>query len=200
MKDLGVLSLDELWVAIGYGKISPHQVIQKVLPDDSLKEGFKDKLIKKFGIEREGVKVTGLNDILIHISKCCNPVPGDPILGFITRGRGISIHSVECPNIDELDYDRERIVDVDWETHKDSTYPVKISVLSVDRQGILAAVSQAIASAESNISHAEITTSAENKKASLMFIIDIKNVGHLDRVFKNIEKVDGVVQVRRVRG
>jgi guanosine-3',5'-bis(diphosphate) 3'-pyrophosphohydrolase len=89
---------------------------------------------------------------------------------------------------------------VDWETQKDSTYPVKISVLSVDRQGILAAVSQAIASAESNISHAEITTSAENKKASLMFIIDIKNTSHLDKVFKNIEKVDGVVQVRRVRG
>ncbi|MBI1822827.1 MAG: bifunctional (p)ppGpp synthetase/guanosine-3',5'-bis(diphosphate) 3'-pyrophosphohydrolase [Nitrospirae bacterium] len=199
LKELGVLSLEELWVALGYGKISPHQVIQKVLPDDSLKEGFKEKLVKKFGIEKEGVKVTGMNDILIHISKCCNPVPGDPILGFITRGRGLSIHSVECPNIDELDYDRERIVDVDWETQKDSTYPVKISVLSVDRQGILAAVSQAIASAESNISHAEITTS-ESKKASLIFIIDIKNIQHLDRVFKNIEKVDGVVQVRRVRG
>ncbi|MBI1820517.1 MAG: bifunctional (p)ppGpp synthetase/guanosine-3',5'-bis(diphosphate) 3'-pyrophosphohydrolase [Nitrospirae bacterium] len=200
LKELGVLSLEELWVSLGYGRISPHQVIQKLLPEASFKEGLKDKLVQKLGMEKQGVKITGMNDILIHISKCCNAVPGDPIIGFITRGRGLSIHSVECPNIDELDYDKERIVDVDWETKTDSTYPVKISVLTVDKPGILASVSQAIASSEANITHAEITTSAENKKASLIFIIEIKNIQHLDRVFKNIEKVDSVVQVRRVRG
>ncbi|MHB8482091.1 MAG: RelA/SpoT family protein [Nitrospiria bacterium] len=199
LKELGVLSLEELWVSLGYGRVSPHQVLQKLLPDASFKEGLKDKLVQKLGMEKQGVKITGMNDILIHISRCCNPVPGDPIIGFITRGRGLSIHSVECPNIDELDYDKERIVDVDWETKTDSTYPVKISVLTVDKPGILASVSQAIASAEANITHAEITTSAENKKASLIFIIEIKNIHHLDKVFKNIEKVDSVVQARRVR-
>lgn len=202
LKDLGVLTPEELWTAIGYGKISPVQVINKILPGAVPSgEGLKEKLAKKFGFERkEGVKVTGMNDIMIHISKCCNPVPGDPILGFITRGRGLSVHSVECPNIDELDYDRERIVDVDWESSREATYPVKISVLSVDKPGILASVSQAIASSEANISHAEITTSNENRKASLVFIVDIKDTRHLEHVFKNIERVDGVVQVRRVRG
>ncbi len=200
LKELGVLSVEELWVLLGYGKISPHQVIQKLLPQDPLKEGIKDKPAKKPGTEKEGVKVTGMHDIMTHISKCCNPVPGDPIIGFITRGRGLSIHSVECPNIDELDYDKERIVDVDWETRTDSTYPVKISVVTVDKTGILASVSQAISSSEANISHAEITTSAENKKATLIFIIEIKDLQHLERVFKNIEKLESVVQVKRVRG
>jgi GTP pyrophosphokinase len=198
-KEQGIRTIDELCVAVGYGKISAHQAIRPLLPDTGLKEGFKDKIIKKVGLGKSEVKVSGLDDILIHLSKCCSPVPGEPIIGFITRGRGLSIHAVDCPNIDELDYDRDRLVDVDWDRDKASAaHPVDVTVLTVDRPGLLASVSSSISEAGANISHAEILTS-EDKRATLHFVIDITDTKHLERVLKNIEKVDGVIQARRVR-
>ena len=142
--------------------------------------------------------ILGVGDLLINLSKCCNPVPGDRIIGFITRGRGLSIHTVDCPNIDELDYDKDRLVEVSWETQKAMTHPVKILVLTVDRPGLLALISASIASAKANISYAGITTS-EEKKATLNFVVDVLDTAHLEKVLKNIQKIDGVIQARRVR-
>ena len=198
VKEQGIRSMEELFVAIGYGKISAHQVVRPLLPEPRLKESFTEKVIKKVGLGKSEVKVSGLDDILIHLSKCCSPVPGDQIIGFITRGRGLSIHTVDCPNIDELDYDRDRLVDVDWDIHTAATHPVDITVLTLDKPGLLASVSSSIAEARANISHAEIITT-EDKKATLHFVIDITDTKHLERVLKNIEKVDGVLHARRVR-
>lgn len=199
VKDMGFAEVEDLLVDVGYGKTSVQQIINHLLPEESLKEGLKEKVIKKIGIRPEGVKVKGVNDILIHLSKCCNPVPGDKIIGFITRGRGLSIHTVDCPNIDELDYDKERMVDVGWDVKGTETHPVKISVLTVDKPGLLANVSASITSAEANISHAEIKTT-EEKKAVLNFVVEITNIKHLEKVLKNIEKIEGVLQARRIRG
>ncbi len=198
-REMGFENIEDLLADIGYGKVSPQQIINHLLPEESLKEGLKEKVVKKIGIKPEGIKVNGINDILIHLSKCCNPVPGDNIIGFITRGRGLSIHTVDCPNIDELDYDKERMVDVGWDVKGAGTHPVKISVLTVDKPGLLANVSASITSAEANISHAEIKTT-EEKKAVLNFVVEITNTKHLEKVLKNIEKVEGVLQARRIRG
>lgn len=198
LKEQGIRSIEELFVAIGYGKVSAQHVIRPLLPEPKMKEGFKDKLIKKVGLAKSEVKVSGLDDILIHLSKCCNPVPGDQIIGFITRGRGLSIHTVDCPNIDELDYDQDRLVEVDWDKRADATHPVDISVLTQDRPGLLASVSSSISEAGANISQAEIITT-EDKKATLHFVIDIIDTRHLEKVLKNVEKVEGVLQARRVR-
>jgi GTP diphosphokinase / guanosine-3',5'-bis(diphosphate) 3'-diphosphatase len=198
VKEFGVASPEDLLVAIGYGRITTEQVIRALQPEAGLKEGLADKLIRKIGIHPTGVKIKGIGDLLIHLSKCCNPVPGDPIIGFVTRGRGLSVHTMDCPNIDELDYDKDRIVEVHWDTKETTPYSVKISVLTVDRPGMLASVSSAVTSAKANISHADITTT-DDRKAVLNFVVEILNAGHLAKVLKSVESVDGVVQAKRVR-
>ncbi|MBI5194481.1 MAG: bifunctional (p)ppGpp synthetase/guanosine-3',5'-bis(diphosphate) 3'-pyrophosphohydrolase [Nitrospirae bacterium] len=198
--EYSVKDIEELSVLVGYGKVSPKQIMKKLFPESVEKEEGKEKeeAPKRVRVPG-GVKVTGIDDILIHFSKCCNPVPGDKILGYITRGRGISIHTPSCPNIDELDYDKERLVSVEWDTTEPITYPVRISVSTIDRPGVLASVSAAITSSAANISHAEITTT-EDRRAILNFIVDVKDLTHLERAIQKIEQVNGVVQVRRLMG
>ncbi len=198
VKEIGIRSLDELFAAVGYGKVSAQHVIRPLLPEPHLKEGMKDKFIKKVGLDKNPVKVKGLDDILIVLSKCCMPVPGDHIIGYITRGRGLSIHTTDCPNIDELDYNKDRLVDVAWDKIAEAPYSVDIAVITIDKPGLLGSVSTAIAGAGANISHAEVVTT-EDKKASFHFVIEITNTKHLEKVIKNIEQVKGVFQVRRVR-
>jgi GTP pyrophosphokinase len=197
-KEFGLATQEDLIVAIGYGRITTEQVIRALQPAAALKEGLTDKLIRKIGIHPSGVKIKGIGDLLVHLSKCCNPVPGDTIIGFVTRGRGLSVHTVDCPNIDELDYDKDRIVEVNWDMKDTTPYSVKITVLTVDRPGMLASVSAAVTSAKANISHADITTT-EDKRATLNFVVEILNAGHLEKVLKSVESVDGVVQAKRVR-
>jgi GTP diphosphokinase / guanosine-3',5'-bis(diphosphate) 3'-diphosphatase len=148
--------------------------------------------------EERGVKVKGGRDLLMQLSRCCNPVPGDRIMGYITRGRGLTIHAVGCPNLDALDYDRDRLVDVEWDFATPSTHPVKVSVVAVDKPGVLANVSSSISGAEANITRAEIATS-ENRKAILDFVVEVQDTAHLERVLKAIERVEGVITARRVR-
>ena len=198
IKELGLANTDELLVAIGYGRVAVTQVLKRLHPDIGLKEGIKEKVIRKILPQEKGVRIRGVNDILIHLSKCCNPVPGDRIIGFITRGRGLSIHTVDCPNIDELDYDKDRLVEVDWDSKQTVPHPVQISVLTVDRPGMLASVSASISATQTNISHAEIKTT-EDKKASLNFVVDILNTAHLEKILKNIQHVEGVLSAKRVR-
>ncbi len=196
-KVCGVAGPEDLLVAIGYGRITTDQVITGLKPAPELKEGLAEKIFRKIGMESKGVPIKGVGDLLVHLSKCCNPVPGDRILGFVTRGRGLSIHTVDCPNIDELDYDKDRIVEVQWDAKTTTAYPVKIAVLTVDRPGMLASVSAAISAARANISHADITTS-DDRKAMLNFVVDVVNAGQIEKVLKSIEKVDGVVQAKRI--
>lgn len=198
VRGFGLSSTEELLVAIGYGRISAGQVVNRLLPEAQLKEGIAEKIIRKVLPQQRGVRIKGVNDILIHLSKCCSPVPGDRIIGYITRGRGLSVHTVDCPNIDELDYDKDRLVEVEWDSAQTAAHPVQISVLTVDQPGMLASVSASISGTNTNISHAEIKTT-EDKKAILNFVVDILNTSHLEKVLKNIQQVKGVLQARRVR-
>jgi GTP pyrophosphokinase len=196
-----------LFTAIGYGRISAIHVANRLCAEDgarSVVAGAVAEAEEKVGAKRvppadeKGVKVKGVHDLMMHLSKCCEPVPGDRIIGYITRGRGLTIHTADCPNLDALDYDKARLVEVDWDTTQATTVSVKISVLTLDKPGMLANVSAAITNAEANISRAEITT-REDRKALLDFIVEVQNTAHVDRVVKAIEKIDGVLQVRRVR-
>ncbi len=202
-KTCGYDTIDELAAAVGYGKVPSAQVLAQVLPQEQVaakpapaaEAPVRHPALKS---EEKGVRVKGGRDLLMQLSRCCNPVPGDRIMGYITRGRGLTIHSVGCPNLEALDYDKERLVEVDWDLSAAGTHPVKISVLAVDKPGVLANVSLAISGAEANISRAEITT-REDLKASLDFVVDITNTAHVGRVLKAIESVDGVITARRVR-
>ena len=199
----GYATIDELAAAVGFGHLATAQLIGRLIAPISAGARTQSepvsapKTVSARGGE-PGVQVKGGRDLLMQLSRCCNPVPGDKILGYITRGRGLTIHSVDCPNLEALDYDRERLVEVEWDTATPGQHAVKIAVIAEDKTGVLANVSSAIAECKANISRAEIIT-REDRKAELDFVVEIADTAHLNRVLKTIERVGGVITARRVR-
>lgn len=193
-------SLEDLLAAIGYGKVSAHMVANKLRPEEHrTTEPVLKRIFPKLTKPSSGsMKISGMDNMLIHLSKCCNPVPGDNVIGFITRGRGVSIHTADCPNVGDLTFDKERLVDVSWGDFKPSAHSVKIAVKTEDKPGLLASVSSSISALEANITHAEAIVDAR-KEGMLSFTIDVKDVEHLNKVIKNISSINGVLDVRRVK-
>jgi len=202
-KQEGYATVEELAAAVGFGHVATAQVVGRLVPPTSAGTSIQPdpvsvpKVVGTRGGE-PGVQVKGGRDLLMQLSRCCNPVPGDKILGYITRGRGLTIHSVDCPNLEALDYDRERLVMVEWDTATSSQHAVKIAVIAEDRTGVLANVSSAIAECNANISRAEIIT-REDRKAELDFVVEIADTSHLNRVLKAVERVEGVLTAKRLR-
>src|SRR5262245_26173311 len=201
----GFDSTDELAAAIGFGRVATSQVIGKLTapPSGAPAPASTQELPtsrKSVGGKSDstGVQVKGSRDLLMQLSRCCHPVPGDSILGYITRGRGLTINAVDCPNLEALDYDKERLVEVEWDSAIPSTHSVKMSIVAVDKTGVLANVSSAIAECQANISRAEITT-REDQKAVLDFVVEVSDTQHLDQVLRAVERVDGVITARRMR-
>ncbi len=197
----GLATTDDLLAAIGYGKISANQVAHRLLPPEIL-EAHKQQ--PKTVEERpprqreEGVKVQGLDDILIRYAQCCHPLPGDSIVGYVTRGRGITVHTVDCLSAEKLEYDADRRVPVEWDLQQTGTHPVKIAVVALDQAGVLAGVSSAIADCDGNISRATVTTS-QDKRAYLDFTVDIRDIAHLKEVIRRVGSLNGVLSVERVK-
>jgi GTP diphosphokinase / guanosine-3',5'-bis(diphosphate) 3'-diphosphatase len=189
----------DLMAEIGFGKISVIQVLTKLLPREVLEARQKPaKTDAKPPVTHEvgGVKVRGVEDIMTRYARCCNPVPGDDIVGFITIGRGVSIHTADCPRI--VEFTPERMIEVEWDVEEVIPHPVGVSVVTVDRPGMLAKISAAIALCDVNIREATVTTSDE-QRAFLNFVIDINDLNHLQRVMKTIRQVKGVMSVVRVK-
>ncbi len=202
----GCETVEELIRAVGYGRLSPDQIVEHFLESGAAKEGLTPKanvllLPTKISANRhEGsVKFRGSKDVLMQLSKCCNPVPGEQIRGYITRGRGLTIHAVDCPNFQALEWDHNRLVEVEWDTEIEGTHSVEVSVLTLDRPGLLAKVSSGISHGQANITRAEIST-REDRKAVLDFVIEVKNTGHLECILREIQRIDGVLSAKRVRG
>ncbi len=202
---LSFKTLDDMLVAVGYGKVSPSQVVRrfaKVLkieetpePEGPGLELEKEKRVRR-GTSRapQAIQIDGIDDIMVHLGRCCTPVPGDDVVGYITRGRGVTVHRVDCPNIESLD--PERKVEVMWVAPEGGTYPVKIWVSTVDQKGMLAAVSNAISAEEANILEAKVTTYPDHR-AAFRFVVEVSSSRHLRRVLSGIRKVEGVSRVER---
>jgi len=142
-----------------------------------------------------GVVVQGLDDILIKFGKCCQPVPGDPIIGYITRGQGVTVHRANCTNT--LRLSPERQIEVEWDTGDKETYPVKIRVLSFDRVGLLADLAANISKNEANILRLK-TETLENKTVDSLFILAVEDTAHLERVLADLRKVKMVQDAKRI--
>ena len=199
----GFDSTEELTAAVGFGSMATSQVIGKLTPPPSgVQEPVQERPVAQKTVSGKsdgaGVQVKGSRDLLMQLSRCCHPVPGDRILGYITRGRGLTIHAVDCPNLVALDYDKERLVEVEWDSATPGTHSVKMSIVAVDKTGVLANVSSAIAACHANISRAEIAT-REDQKAVLDFVVEVSGTQHLEQVLKAVERVDGVITARRMR-
>jgi GTP diphosphokinase / guanosine-3',5'-bis(diphosphate) 3'-diphosphatase len=197
-----VQKADELFAAIGYGKISARQVLAQASPGEPLREksaeGFVAAAVKKvLGTGEEKIKVRGFDDLLVVRARCCNPIRGENIVGFITRGRGVSVHSASCANVVNLLYDPERRIDVEWDKGKEeSRYTVKLTMEVEDRKGLLAAVSARVADINTNIKNMEAHTD-EDRRARIDMTVEISDLKHLEKVMKSLRAVDGVLDVAR---
>jgi GTP pyrophosphokinase len=197
---LGVKTIDDLIASVGYGKVTPLQVLRPftakpVSPDsrESLLEKLMSRVRKKK--PRAGVLVKGLEDILIKFGKCCQPVPGDRIIGYITQGFGVTVHRASCVNA--LRSSPERQIEVEWNTASAESYPAKIQIISYDRMGLLADLVGSISKLGANILNASSDTK-ENKTVESLFTIGVADTGHLERILTAIRTVKQVQDARRI--
>jgi len=200
VKDFGFKTMDDLIASVGYGKITPLQIIRKVTPKPESEEEQESILGKIIGRVRKkkpktGVIVKGIDDILVKFGKCCQPVPGDPITGYITRGYGVTVHRKRCVNA--LKMNPERQIDVEWNLEIGDTYPVKILVRSYDRRGLLADIATNISKNGANILSASTDTKG-SKIVDSFFTIAVENTDHLKRVVSAIRKVKHIQVVKRI--
>jgi GTP diphosphokinase / guanosine-3',5'-bis(diphosphate) 3'-diphosphatase len=205
-KGVSVKDEDTLLAAVGYGKLTSHQVLAHLVPPDVLEsasvaqeEGALKRLFRM--VRREapgGVRVSGVEDMLVRFGKCCDPLPGERILGFITRGRGVTVHAIDCPRV--LESDPQRRVEVMWEEGAQAALRrVTVEVTCIDEPGLLAAMSKAISGTGVNISRAQVK-SVPDKRAVNMFEVMVGDANQLNRVIRALSKVRGVTRVARARG
>ena len=201
--EFGYAADDDLLAAVGYGKISSNQIVGKLLPDEKLKERVEHKesrlesVINKLkGKSSSAVEISGLDDVLVRFGKCCNPVPGDDIIGFITRGKGVTVHTTDCQFA--LENDPERRVDVAWNKVKTAALPVKIRVLCHDVKGILATITLAITNCEANIASAHIQSTIDQRGENI-FEVNVTDLAHLQKVMNSLMKIKGVIKVERIK-
>jgi GTP pyrophosphokinase len=209
LKDNGLADLDELYVKVGYGKLEARHVVSKMSPEYLEKEAAKTEdssfmarvmraATQKSRKKNSLISVDGMDDILVHYAKCCHPIPGDPIVGFISRGRGITIHRSDCRKA--FEFDQLRKVDVNWNVKQAADGQermVKLEVVSHDTPGLLKAMSEAFAQQGINIQSAQIRTT-KDKKAVSHFEISVKDASQLNQAIYEIQKIKGILNVSRV--
>jgi guanosine-3',5'-bis(diphosphate) 3'-pyrophosphohydrolase len=204
-KELRCVNLDELVIQIGYGKITTQQVLEKALPELAKKEpeapakpeSMLKTLLRKVTrrTSTSGIKVAGEDDILVRFAKCCSPLPGDQIVGFITRGRGVTVHRRDCDK--GLDLDPERRIDVEWDGNGKAQHEVAIQILCADKPGLLAHISQSFSDQGVNISQAHCRAT-EDGRAMNTFHALVKDLDQLKSVIRSLSRIKGVYSVDRV--
>jgi guanosine-3',5'-bis(diphosphate) 3'-pyrophosphohydrolase len=194
---------EDLYLIVGYGKLSAKYVANRFIIEeagDKEKTGAEVKKKKTAPPSIPGISLTGIEDVMVRFAKCCDPIPGDEIYGYISRGRGVTVHTAQCPVIRSMDTDR--LVDVAWNIKGDlkgkHTYPVQMRVVSIDYKGVLAEISAVISALDVNISHAEVDTTSSNQ-AICTFTLDVNDLKHFDKVVAEIKKLSKVLSVERLR-
>ena len=196
--------VDDFLAKVGYGDINAQQIAIKVLEAEreereKEEEGEKAELAPPV-LSAEGVSVKGVGNLLTRLARCCNPLPGDEIIGYITRGRGVTIHRKDCPNaLYLMEKDKDRIIEVAWGPAP-RTYPVMIRVRSYDRIGLMRDINAIVAEENINISGGSITTHRKDHTATIIFTLDIVSAAQLSRVLAKIEQLPNVFEVKRVLG
>jgi GTP pyrophosphokinase len=197
-------SVDDLLIAIGYGKVLPADVIEAVVPEDKRKPVEEPppttnpiaQLIRKVTRRQTaGIKVAGEDDVLVRFAKCCSPLPGDPIVGFITRGRGVTVHTLACPKA--VDTDPDRKVDVEWDGKLKTPRPVSVQVVCADKPGLLASLSQSFNELGVNISQANCRSVADDRAINT-FQFAVSDLEQLKTVMRALGRINGVYSVSRM--
>jgi GTP pyrophosphokinase len=197
----GLQKIDEMLAAIGFGKLQARQVLDKLAPNQELKErpttGVVSAVRRALAGDSDKIKVRGADDLLVVRARCCNPIRGEKIVGYITRGKGVSVHSVTCPNVTNLLYTVDRRIEVEWDRSADQGgYTVHLTLTVEDRKGLLAEISAKIADVNTNITNIEAKT-RDGHLDRMDMTLEIRDVKHLEKVMRSIRKVPGVVDVER---
>ncbi|UCD94983.1 MAG: bifunctional (p)ppGpp synthetase/guanosine-3',5'-bis(diphosphate) 3'-pyrophosphohydrolase [Candidatus Zixiibacteriota bacterium] len=198
-QSLSFNSTDDLLYAVGSGSVSAQRVIARIIPEEEEpdKEPMVEQVLEKYRIER-GIRIEGIDNMMFRFAGCCQPIPGEDIVGYITRGRGVTVHRVDCPMAHELIEHPERTVPVSWNVSKDQTFVVRLEVQVEPRKNILVDITDSIADSDTNVKGADIDISDTCSVGT--FVVEVKNLHQLEQVLRKIEKVKGVISVRRARG
>ena len=188
-KEMGLPSTEYLYAALGSGDLSVGRLIGRLIPQ----QPKQSKLRKQ---DKRGVRIQGINDLMMTFGKCCTPIPGDAIVGLITRGRGVTVHRTDCPNIGQISEEPERILQVNWDVEKDQAFTVQLRVRSHDRKFLLSDISKALGDCGCNIQSA--TTRTLGPIAEQDFEVDVVNITHLQQVMKEANEIEGVLEVLRI--
>ncbi|MXW18858.1 MAG: bifunctional (p)ppGpp synthetase/guanosine-3',5'-bis(diphosphate) 3'-pyrophosphohydrolase [Gemmatimonadetes bacterium] len=200
-RKLGYRSFDLALAALARGDIGPTAVIRGFYPDEDPAQVVKrspsalERIAEKIRKSNRGVTIQGMDNLMIRYSQCCEPVPGDKVIGYITRGRGISIHRTDCTNVLSLKKDPERRVEIEWRAERGDRFFVHIHMEGTDRRGLLGDVARTISETATDIQHADMRASDGGMTAA--FVIEVQDLSHLKRVMQAVQKVKGVLSVVR---
>jgi GTP diphosphokinase / guanosine-3',5'-bis(diphosphate) 3'-diphosphatase len=196
---LGQPTWDQVLAALGRGEIGPSAILRSLFPEDQdsppRPPTALERLVERVRGNGRGVRIQGLDNTLVRYSQCCQPVPGDEVIGYITRGRGISIHRTDCPNVLNLAEHPERRVEIEWEAESTERFFVRIIVEGTDRRGLLSDIATAISDTGTNISSAEIRSNEGGMTGA--FVVEVQDLTHLKKVMKYIRRVNGVLSAER---
>jgi GTP diphosphokinase / guanosine-3',5'-bis(diphosphate) 3'-diphosphatase len=205
--DYGLGQIDDLMAGIGYGKYSARQVLARLAPTsaapvtESDSSGIASVVRRVFGGDsgNNAIRVKGHGDLLVYRARCCNPIRGEDVVGYVTRGKGVAVHAVNCPNVVNLLYEPERRIDVEWARDEGtpSSYPVKLTVFCDDRFGMLKQITAVISDAKTNIRDMQVRSS--NGQANIDVILDIADLKHLENIINGVRKIPGVHDVQRLQ-
>jgi len=193
--ELGFTELESMFENIGYGKLTPYQVLSKIIPQEKIFPVI--PLVKVRKRIDQGIRVQGINDVMIRFSRCCNPVPGDEIIGYITRGRGVSIHKADCSNVDFVSAEKDRLVKVEWIKTEELFYPLKIKIIADDRPNLVSDIMLIFSCLKITVSAINATTD-KNNIANIDVTLSINNLDQLQDIIKKIKKIKSVLIVKRV--
>jgi guanosine-3',5'-bis(diphosphate) 3'-pyrophosphohydrolase len=201
VSEYGLSKVEDLYAELGYGKWSARQVLSK-LTGEPLSDTAEDKpklgstVKRMLGMDAAAILVRGHDDLMVYRSKCCNPIPGDDIIGYVTRGRGIAVHSKNCPNVENLLYEAERRIPVEWAGTPHATFPVRLRIFTEDRPGMLAAITNVISEATANIRTFE--SGGHALRARIEVGLDVQDRKQLEHILAGIKRIPGVFDIERV--
>ncbi|HCF05386.1 MAG TPA: GTP pyrophosphokinase [Desulfomicrobiaceae bacterium] len=196
-REFSLKTVDDLLSAVGYARITPRQVLTKLLPKEVLEAERKAQERPAPGPKKatEGVAIKGVDDVLVRFAQCCTPVPGDPIIGYISRGRGVTIHSQDCPNVANME--PERLLDVRWEGEEERPYPARMRILCRNQRGVLAEVSALLAKEGVNIDSGQFSSTPDGL-TEMEFVVEVKNASHLYTAMDKLRRLASVREVVRL--
>ena len=202
--EYGCSRVEDLHAELGYGKWSARQVLAKATGEpvaETAEEKEKPQKLassvkRMLGIDEAAIVVRGHDDLMVYRSKCCNPIPGDDIIGYVTRGRGIAVHSKNCPNVENLMYEPERRIPVEWAESTQATFPVRLRIFTEDRPGMLAAITSIISETGANIRTFE--SGGEDIRARIEVALDVRDRKQLEFILAGIKRIPGVFDIERV--